>query len=103
MRQRTHKEMEQLEAVKHILLVNLEGIGTVVEPVEPSTTIAMIKGLLKAPPSAAITFSPVFASSFGVPLEDERTLSSYNVLDGDVLYYTTGEPPAPEAEAPKKK
>ena len=44
-------------------------------------------------------FSPAFTSNFGAPLLDENTLGSYGILDGDVLYYASGEAPAEVADA----
>ena len=79
-------------------------IATVLE-VTPATTVANLKVMLKAPPECTIFFSAVYTSSFGKPLEDERTLESYHVLDGDVMFWTSGVGPsgAEEAAAPKKK
>ena len=101
MRARTQAELQALQTIEHILLVDVTGTATVVDNVGASTTIGSIKALLKAPPTSQITFSPVFASSFGTPLADDRTLASCSVLDGDVLYFSTGEPPPP-AEPPKR-
>lgn len=101
---RLPQELEEFKAIKHIQMVDLSGAAIRMEGVSEKTEIAAIKAMLKAPETALVYFSPVFTSTFGTPLADERTLGSYNVLDGDVLYYSTGVPPEPAAdEAPKKK
>ena len=80
------------------------GVCTVVDNVMSTTPISALKALIKAPPTATIQFSPAFTSNFGATLADDRTLASCGVLDGDVLYYASGEPAAPAVEAaPKKK
>lgn len=78
-------------------------VATVLE-VTPATTVGAIKVMLKAPPECTIFFSAVYTSSFGKPLDDERTLESYSVLDGDVMFWTSGVGPAgAEEAAPAKK
>ena len=105
-RTRKPDELKAFETIRHVLMVDFSGIGTCLQDgVSHSTLVGAIKLQLKLPPTALIFFTPFFTSSWGTPLEDERTLGSYSVLDGDVLYFTTGEPPPPPADAapPKKK
>ena len=93
--------------VHHVLVVDLSGSSTVVEGLTPATQIAALKALMKAPATAQLFFSPAFCSNFGAPLTDESTLGGCGVLDGDVLYYSSGEAPEPTPDAkpasPKKK
>ena len=93
--------------VHHVLVVDLSGSSTVVEGLTPATQIAALKALMKAPATAQLFFSPAFCSNFGAPLTDESTLGGCGVLDGDVLYYSSGEAPEPPPDAkpasPKKK
>lgn len=104
-RTRLPQELEEFKTIKHVLMIDLDGNALTLEGVSNSTEVSAIKAMLKAPETALVYFSPVFTSTFGTPLADERTLGSFNVLDGDVLYYSTGVPPAPAADAapPKKK
>jgi hypothetical protein len=104
-RTRLPQELDEFKTIKHVLMVDLDGNALTLEGVSNSTEVGAIKAMLKAPPTALVYFSPVFTSTFGTPLADERTLGSFNVLDGDVLYYSTGVPPEPAADAapPKKK
>jgi len=98
-RVRSQAELESLRVIKHILIVDTSGEGTFVDNVNNSTPIVSLKTLMKAPETAKIFFSPAFTSNFGAPLLDENTLGSYGILDGDVLYYASGEAPAEVADA----
>ena len=108
-RTRSPPELKAFEQVEQVLLVDLntgDGGGAIILEVNSSSQIKTIKETLKAPPTAVIYFTPFFTSNFGPPLDDERTLGSYHVLNGDVLYFSSGTPPAPPADAaaaPKKK
>jgi hypothetical protein len=103
-RQRKPPELEPFKMVRRIVVTDLEGNPCDV-PASSSTLISEVKALCKQPPTCQLFFSAYSTSAFGVPLEDERTLGSYSVLDGDVLFCSpgTGAAPAAEAPPPKKK
>jgi len=99
-RQRTPSELEALKAINYVLVVDTSGECAVMDGLSAATPVAALKERLKTP-QCLLYFSTTFSPTFGTPLADERTLGSYGVLDGDVLYYTTGAPPK-EEEKPKE-
>jgi hypothetical protein len=101
-RQRSQEELQQIEAVSHVVMVDVAGTATVVDNLNPSTSVSALKAAIKAP-ECQIYFSPTLGSAFGTPLVDERTLGSYRMLDGDVCFYSNGPASAAPAEPAKKK
>lgn len=108
LRARTATDLEAMKKVTHVLMVDTSGAASAVQGVSAATTIAALKALIKAPETAQIYFSPAFTANFGAALADDKSLGSCGVLDGDVLYYSSGEEVIPGAgdaakPPPKKK
>ena len=83
-RKRTPAELEPLKVITHVLVCDLAGNACDVQ-VTGKTLVSELKALCKQPETSNLHFSPTFTSSFGTPLENERTLASYGILDGDIL------------------
>lgn len=103
-RSRSNAELEVLKKINHVLVADQDG-NVSVQEASGSLQISALKQQCKHVPEMPYYFSPHYTSAFGTPLDDERTLSSYHVLDGDVLFCLTrtGVPPPTAAAPPKKK
>ena len=103
-RQRKPAELEPFQNVQHVI-VHIEFPETesriVDVPASSSTLVSELKVLCKPPSSCQISFSAYNTSAFGIPLDDERTLGSYGVLDGDLLFCTPGSGPTSDADVAK--
>lgn len=120
LRSRVQAELEQLRDVRSVrVCCNLEpSMTTVISDLSIAHTVRQIKralldrkafpGLDAKSPETAISlyYSPVFQPMpvFGNPMEDDRTLGSYAVLDEDFIYCKLPPPPTdPKEKAPAKK
>lgn len=105
MRPKSGTELESLAELTHVLLISSTKDAEsphLAVPVGADTLVGAVKKEMRAP-EAEVYFSPHHASSFGHPLLDERTLGSYGVLDGDVLYFASAAAAAGSAPPPKGK
>ena len=105
-RTRGNDELEALKTVTHVLVCDQDGEVALAE-VTSATIVGDVKAQCKLLPPMPMYFSPHYTSAFGTPLINERTLGSYAVLDGDVLYVNSkpldGDGAAAAAPPPKKK
>jgi len=101
---RTSAEVDELKAqLKQLRIKNTDGKVGIIEGLKPSTRVFDIKktiaerklfkpeeGFLAVDPKnpvCELVYSAVFTGSFGVTLDDEKTLGSYGMLDDDVLLF----------------
>ena len=95
-RKRTLPELEPLKNITYVIVSDLgdeknpDGNNLEVKATA-KTLVSEVKALCKRPETDKLNFTPNFTSSFGTPLANERTLGSYNILDGDILVMTPGE------------
>jgi len=103
-RTRTNAELEELKTVTSVLVSDQAGTVDRYE-VTASTLVSDLKVMCKQAPETPLHFSPNYTSAFGTPLLDDRTIGSYGVLDGDVLYCINPNivPAAAAAAPPPKK
>jgi len=113
MHARTQAEMELLKQVRQLRVRTMEGKVAIIDGVKPATRVGEIKKAIAERkafgpipnfdaknPVCELLYSTVFNSSFGISLEDEKTLGSYGMLNDDVLLF---KPPLEEAEEDAKK
>jgi len=101
---RTTAELEELKAqLNKLRIKDMGGRVGLVEGLKPSTTVVELKkriaeGKLFKPeegflavdpknPVCELFYSAVFGASFGLSLDDEKTLGSYGMLNDDVVLF----------------
>ncbi|KAL3917904.1 MAG: hypothetical protein SGPRY_006220 [Prymnesium sp.] len=98
---RSATEIEELKAqLKQVRIKSTDGRTVLIEALKPTTKVLEIKktiaerkffkaeeGFLSVDAKNPLIYSSVFNASFGVPLDDEKTLGSYGMINDDIILF----------------
>ena len=83
-RSRTHAQLDALGPLTHLLIVDETGAVLEAEA-SGDTVVSDLKAQSGHEPEVRYLFAAHFTSALGTPLENDRTLKSYGLRDGDVI------------------